>query len=345
MESHVCRIWPLSVPDFVHYLHISWETDLGKGFTVTLWNGQHAWSGKVSETQMTVEANEAEMEREKYLAELRQALTSGEGRTRNYSFDISKHGDADEMLNFTYEKVLQDFSFKLGSVELKKVSDPTEVIKELINYGLDCIGDLRIKNEHMQKENKRLKCDCDYSLNELEKHVKDKEALEHGLYSRFILVLNEKKAKIRSLLEKLKCTQEEAEASSESRGVVAASQETPAAKESIDSSANEESKDHTSEYRRCSQPPKPANAPTESHPLDSSLHETVDVAPSRKRRHRQQRDQVADAPKVPCENLSQDKGRSHSANPAPLSSPQEEDDQSLSTIPNTPDPDNLFDHI
>lgn len=40
--------------------------------------------------------------------------------------------------------------------------------------------------------------------NRLEKHVQDKEALERQLYSRFVMVLNEKKAKIRDLQEAIR---------------------------------------------------------------------------------------------------------------------------------------------
>lgn len=45
----------------------------------------------------------------------------------------------------------------------------------------------------------------------MERYVQGKEALEGDLYSRFVLVLNEKKAKIRALQEKIKQLQETVE--------------------------------------------------------------------------------------------------------------------------------------
>ncbi|XP_067838901.1 DNA repair protein XRCC4 isoform X2 [Heptranchias perlo] len=259
MERHICRIWPLSAPDTIYYLQMSWEKDLGRGFNVTLCNGEQAWSGRVSNNQVTREAKEAEMDREKYVDELRRALTTGEERTKSYSFDFFKDSDKEEVFQFSYEKLLQDISFKLGSVELRKVHDSTEVTKELINYVLDCNAELRDKNEHLQQENKRLSCDRNYCLNELEKCVKAKEELEQDLYSRFVLVLNEKKAKIRSLQENLKCVDQQMEPKSQSRTVVATSQETSVAEEDCDCSADEENKGHTSETRSWSQPSKSAN--------------------------------------------------------------------------------------
>ncbi|XP_078070954.1 DNA repair protein XRCC4 [Mustelus asterias] len=340
MERHVRRIWPLSTPDIVYYLQISWEKDqdLGNGFTVTICNGEQAWSGRVSDNQVTMEAKEAEMDREKYVDELRQAFTAGEERVKNYSFDIFKDNDK-EVFHFSYEKLLQDISFKLGSVELQKVLDSVEVMKELIDYMLHCNTDLRDKNEHLQQENKRLSCDRSYSLKELEKYVKAKEELEQDLYSRFILVLNEKKAKIRSLQEKLKCMDEEVESKSQTRTAVPTSQEKSVAEEDYDCSTDEENKG--SENKIWSQPSRSANVPPQSDPFGSSLHDVADIAPSRKRRQRlPQQNKIAETPKDSPEKRS-----------CPVSSApskihnQAEEEQSLETLPNTVEPEDLFNNI
>ncbi|EGW09548.1 DNA repair protein XRCC4 [Cricetulus griseus] len=89
--------------------------------------------------------------------------------------------------------------FRLGSFNLDKVPNSTEVIRELICYCLDTIAEKQAKNEHLQKENDRLLRDWNDVQGRFEKCVIAKEALEADLYQRFILVLNEKKTKIRSL--------------------------------------------------------------------------------------------------------------------------------------------------
>ncbi|XP_048384120.2 DNA repair protein XRCC4 [Stegostoma tigrinum] len=339
MERHVCRIWPLSSPDTVYYMQISWEKDLGSGFTVTLCNGEQAWSGRVSDNEVTMEAKEAEIDRQKYVDELRQALTMGEERMKTYSFDFFKDNDKD-VFHFLYEKLMQDISFKLGSVELRKVSDSTEIIKGLIDYVLHCNRELQDKNEHLQQENERLMCDRNYSLKELEKYVKAKEELEQDLYSRFILVLNEKKAKIRSLQEKLKCIDEQVKFSSQSRSVAANSQEASVPEKIFDGSTIEEYEAHTSENRIWSQPSTSANA--QSDPISNTLRDVVDIAPSRKRRHRlpQQKNKV--------EETSQDSQEKRSCPMSSASSAihhQDEEDESQKTIPNTVEADDLFDNI
>ncbi|CAH6787503.1 Xrcc4 [Phodopus roborovskii] len=89
--------------------------------------------------------------------------------------------------------------FRLGSFNLDKVPNSAEIIRELICYCLDTIAEKQAKNEHLQKENERLLRDWNDVQGRFEKCVTAKEALEADLYQRFILVLNEKKTKIRSL--------------------------------------------------------------------------------------------------------------------------------------------------
>lgn len=340
METRICRIWPLSTPDIVHYLKMSWDEDLGNGFTIILCNGEHAWSGKVSNDQITIEANEAEMDREKYVEDLRRALTMQEEKTKNYSFDFIKDSERD-VFHFSYDKVSQDISFKLGSVELQAVPDSTEVINELINFVFHRNAELRGKNDHLQQENTRLLSERNYSLEELEKYVKAKEDLEQDLYSRFILVLNEKKAKIRQLLDRVKCAHEQ----SQDRSAVATSQETPlSTKEDSACNTDEDLKGHTSETRSLALPSKSAIDPCEGDPIDSGLHDMVDIAPSRKRRYRnpKQKVEVAEPPKA-----LEDKRTCpvSSALSTGIHQAEEEQEESLSTLPNTVEPDNLFDKM
>ncbi len=49
---------------------------------------------------------------------------------------------------------------------------------------------------------------CVFFLNRLEQQVQDKEVLEKELYSRFVMVLNEKKAKIRGLQDAVRQLQQ-----------------------------------------------------------------------------------------------------------------------------------------
>ncbi|XP_019387867.1 PREDICTED: DNA repair protein XRCC4 [Crocodylus porosus] len=275
MEKIVNRIHLASTPGTIYFLQVAWEKDLSIGFVATLSDGQSAWTGTVSEAEISREAADMEMEREKYVEELRKALVL-EARPANiYNFDISKDEENADYFRFSYEKNLKDVSFRLGSLKLQKVSAPAEVIQELISYCLDCIARLHAKNEHLQKENERLQSDWNDVQGRLEKCVAAKEELETDLYQRFVLVLNEKKAKIRNLQKLLK----EAKEPTEDKIYGSTSVETAAEREDdYEGSTDEESEPLT----------QPASVALGTERRDSLLNspDMVDIAPSRKRRQR-----------------------------------------------------------
>uniref|UniRef100_A0A8U8CFE7 Uncharacterized protein n=1 Tax=Geospiza parvula TaxID=87175 RepID=A0A8U8CFE7_GEOPR len=235
MEKTLNRIHPVSDPEATYFLQVSWEKDLGTGFGLLLSDCQYAWTGTVSESDISSEAADIEMDREKYVEELRKALIAGEESAGKYNFVISRD-EQNKACHFSYERNLKDGSFRLGS------------LKNLIGYCLDSLGKLQAKTEHLQRENER--------PFQLEKCVEAKEELEADLYSRFVLVLNEKKAKIRNLQKLL----------SEAKESVVVKREN-----NYDASTDEESEN-------------PARASLDSSLLGSP--DIVDPAPRRKRRQR-----------------------------------------------------------
>uniref|UniRef100_A0A8D0BHA5 DNA repair protein XRCC4 n=1 Tax=Salvator merianae TaxID=96440 RepID=A0A8D0BHA5_SALMN len=280
MEKKVSRIYPVSDPGITYFLQIAWQKDLGTGFDITLSDGQSVWTGRVSEEEISKEAADIEMEQVKYIDELKKVLLFEGGHFDKYKFDISKQEVNKECIMFSFEKNLKDVSFRLGSVILQKVSGPTEVISELISYCLDCVAELRDKNEHLQKENERLLNDLEDIQEQLQKCVERKEELEADLYKKFVLVLNEKKAKIRSLQKCLKEAKETVLETTQARDTVAA----PRSKveiEDYEGSTDEDSEN--SAQAPASEPTKPRRDSLLSSP------DIIDVAPNRKRRQRLQK--------------------------------------------------------
>ncbi|XP_035996445.1 DNA repair protein XRCC4 isoform X2 [Fundulus heteroclitus] len=161
--------------DFSYFLRVDSEgRSLGLGFQLVLTDGQKAWRGKVSEAMVNDEAEELEMPKEKYIHDLQQALTE----------------------------------FKLGSVLLEAVKEPAEVVREVLTHTLQQGNALQRHNHKLREENQRLIQEHKRITEEVKRYAEGKEALEAELYSRFVLVLNEKKTKIRSLQEAVTNLQE-----------------------------------------------------------------------------------------------------------------------------------------
>eukprot|EP00079_Xenopus_tropicalis_P030324 XP_012826225.1 PREDICTED: DNA repair protein XRCC4 isoform X1 [Xenopus tropicalis] len=294
MEKKIRKIYISSYPGTIYFLQISWKKDLGNGFAVALTDGKSAWTGEVFPEDVTQEAKDMEMERSNYVDELRKALIMTTLPANKYNFDLLEDEENPEIYHFTYEKKLKEVAFKLGSTKLKNVQNPAHVIRELINYCLDCTSELYSRNEHLQKENERLQCDWNDMHAQLEKFVNGKEELERDLYTRFTCVLNEKKAKIRSLKEKLLESQERLKQKSEET----APDDTLVAKEmKYDAFAGS-----TDEEQESPAVASKTAAASRRRSLVSYIDDAPDVAPSRKRRQRGQKtfytDEVANTSKA-----------------------------------------------
>ncbi|XP_066195409.1 DNA repair protein XRCC4 isoform X2 [Sylvia atricapilla] len=277
MEKTLNRIHPVSDPEATYFLQVSWEKDLGTGFGLLLSDCQCAWTGTVSETDISREAAEIEMDREKYVEELRKALIAREESSGKYNFVISRD-EQNKACHLSYERNLKDCSFRLGSLKLQEVPSPAEVVKELIGYCLDNLGKLQANTEHLQRENERLFSNSREMEKRLEKCVEAKEKLEADLYSRFVLVLNEKKAKIRNLQKLLSEAKESAVDAKCARDSIATAEMAIKREDYYDASTDEESEN-----------PARASLPSALERRDSSLlgsPDIVDPAPRRKRRQR-----------------------------------------------------------
>ncbi|NXI44072.1 XRCC4 protein, partial [Galbula dea] len=225
--------------------------------------------------------------------------------------------------------------FRLGSLKLQKVSSPAVVVKELISYCLDYLGRLQEKNEHLQKENERLFSGWSEVEKRLEKCVEAKEELEADLYSRFTLVLNEKKAKIRSLQELLNEAKESAADAKCTRGTTATTQMATGRENDYDGSTDEESEDLT----RASLP----SAPERRVSLLGSP-DVVDTVPRRKRRQRTAKSAGTGAKMAAYETELPAKEKPDLASQKMLSK-HSLDVMSLETLENTCEPENLFHDI
>ncbi|TMS08595.1 DNA repair protein XRCC4 [Larimichthys crocea] len=285
MDTAVREVHISSEPDSSYFLRVDWRgRGLASGFQLLLTDGRDAWRGDVSAAAVCAEAEELEMQTERYVQDLQQALTDTESSV-TYSFSLTPSPpDHSSTVTLAYEKVQKDISFRLGSVSLKAVLEPAEAVRELLIHGLQRGNTLQQHNQRLEEENQRLRREQQRITAELKRYARGKEALEAELYSRFVLVLNEKKAKIRSLQESVTQLQDTRSPDGQKKERSAKSDQT------VTQEDDDEYGGSTDEEPEEVQPTPASTLSTResctASPLDDSLRDITDVAPCRKRRFR-----------------------------------------------------------
>ncbi|ELW70581.1 DNA repair protein XRCC4 [Tupaia chinensis] len=208
---------------------------------------------------------------------------------------------AAELQQYCMQNACKDaLLFRLGSFNLEKVASPAEVIRELICYCLDTITENQAENEHVQKENERLLRDWNDIGGQFEKCVSAKKALEMDFYEQFILVLNEKKTKIRTLQKSLNEVQELQKNTECERETATCSEMTVDRDAIYDESTDEESENLSG---------LSVLAAATERKEDSiiSSPDVIDIAPSRKRRQRMLKNLGTEPKIAPQESQLQEK--------------------------------------
>ncbi|XP_037548476.1 DNA repair protein XRCC4 [Nematolebias whitei] len=333
MHTSVHEIHLSSNSDSSYFLRVDWEgQSLGSGFRMLLTDGQDAWRGEVSEEAVKNEAEELEMQKEKYVQDLQQALTETENTS--YSFTLSPDPpNRSCSVTLTYEKIQKDISFRLGCVLLKAVTNPAEAVREVLIHILQRGNTLHMTNQKLKEENQRLIQEHQRIAAELKRYSEGKEVLEAELYSRFVLVLNEKKAKIRSLQETVTNLQEMRSSDGQrNRKAVksdqSAGRDSEAEQDEYGGSTDEEPEEEQLSTTASNVPSKESSTPS---PLGDSLRDITDVAPCRKRRFRHLGDPELTV-KRPRPKTAQKKGTDCSAGSTQLQTPQRSADAAAATL-------------
>ncbi|XP_072514740.1 DNA repair protein XRCC4 isoform X3 [Salminus brasiliensis] len=279
-----------------------------------------------------------EMPRERYVHNLQLALTGESQAAQSYNFCLTPDKAGGPMLKLSYEKMENDISFRLGMVDLLPIPESTGVIKELISYGLKCSACLKAKNHYLLDENKRIRKELEHITTEMERYVRGKETLERDLYRRFVLVLNKKKTKLSALQERIKQLQVIVEEEKQrGKNVVADNEENY----HTDKKLEEESDYGSTTDEEWEEDPKTSlnQKVLPSNPLNDSLHDITDVAPSRKRRQRHLQQLQIQTKRPTLEQRQRSRTEMPKEDKAEVKAPLQQ------LVQVSPDPDDLFDDI
>ena len=172
----------------------------GDILTLKASDGKNSWQGSLCREKMKELAEESKMSVGDYLQETMMALAGHQIR-RDLLFVYSNECLNSGMLSLTWKKQLADgVRFKLGSMDLKPC-DSKETNLLLLNQYADDRQELLQKVEILSKKCDRLDLERENALEDFKKCSSRKDEMESDLYGKFRLILNEKKSKIRKLME------------------------------------------------------------------------------------------------------------------------------------------------
>ncbi|XP_045174281.2 DNA repair protein XRCC4-like [Mercenaria mercenaria] len=173
-----------------------------EGFDLTLCCNGSVWSGTVSEDDLDTLCSRLKIQFNKYVKETVEALTNSSECKRSFQYELKRGKDKAE---FSWKKHVpdEDITFQLGSATLKSRVDSAQMITKIYNHCIENIQELKTRIHSLETDNQRLSQERINALKRLEKCVVAKEELENDLYSKFSLVLNRKKEKIRQLKEQV----------------------------------------------------------------------------------------------------------------------------------------------
>lgn len=163
-------------------------------------DGVRAWQGSLSTTQLKALAERSKLTLKSFLTDTRKALSRKDLGELSFLYS-AKHLE-DDKLELTWKKHIlsENIKFQLGQVEL--CSRPSAcIVPPLISFGIDSISELQQRLGQLEAKCVRLTREREEALQILRQHASIQEQVEKDLFSKFKVVLNEKKAKIRNVME------------------------------------------------------------------------------------------------------------------------------------------------
>ena len=185
-----------------YYLIQKWSDDDSAYLKLTLTDLSNFWSECF--TKETIRKLSAEFQKltKMDLSGIREqfyrAFTNDSSADNNYSIQLVESNNLTKSL--TLKKLLDGgVKVEIINLKLKHVNEPAKRVEEMFDFCISRIKLLENQVSTLQDDNKSLnkgKKDAELLLQDL---LKEKNNLEYDMYSKFALILNEKKSRIREL--------------------------------------------------------------------------------------------------------------------------------------------------
>lgn len=195
--AHKMALSKVTVDDYEKpfYIYTDFDKDL---LSVKICNTEgNAWQGTLTLQQLKALADLRNITISMFVQETLEAFSCKS--TDHLSFSVKSTDDDAGSLELGWKRLSDGIKFQLGSISL--VQAPSQSIHQfLLDQSLDCIAEMKQQVEKLEKTCTELTSQKQEALNSLRNYSVIKETIENELYGKFKHILNEKKAKIRVLM-------------------------------------------------------------------------------------------------------------------------------------------------
>ncbi|XP_020094932.1 DNA repair protein XRCC4 [Ananas comosus] len=218
-------------------------------FSLAVTDGAEAWTCDASDAEVKLRAEQWDLSPQDYLALAERYLAFQQPGSR-YAFDAAADPHAPRRLSWTFEKqgTKLEWRWKCQPAPNKK-----QTTAEILDFLMD--ANIRLSEEVVRKTQAfdKLKAEAERCLQQSERFSNEKVEFESSVYSKFVAILNSKKAKLRDLRDRIskleatdKAVEEDDDDDDQSSGKTESFHEASDAENIKEEALQEESDDTTS---------------------------------------------------------------------------------------------------
>ncbi|XP_062504507.1 DNA repair protein XRCC4-like [Corticium candelabrum] len=167
-----------------------------------LTDGCDVWEKYVSKDDVKKWAKEVSMDIAPYVEETLKALTRSDNSDTNFQYEVKISGSR---LQLIWKKVVStdNIKYQLGCAVLQKQSVPKHHMTSMFEFAIAEIDRWKRSASSLESDVSRLSRERSAALQRYQEAVEEKSNLENELLTKFTMVLNSKKSKIRKLKEQI----------------------------------------------------------------------------------------------------------------------------------------------
>lgn len=162
-------------------------------------DGLRSWEGSIKNHELQTLAKRSKMEVHVYTTETWKALSRQDLGDLSFLYSIKQLEKTKIQLIWKKYIFADNIKFQLGEVILSEMVKGG--IHSLLNLAVNSMNDFRESNSQLLAKCDRLSKERQVTLTDLQECADIQDKIENHLFSKFKLVLNEKKAKIRALMK------------------------------------------------------------------------------------------------------------------------------------------------